>query len=130
MGNLANEEQTWQKCQAVDDFANPIARAKSRVKKARAPGDLQFLSFAKSICQFPWRWPTFMLCILFWEFTNSNKCQVNLPKPLEMLLLELEFRFKPKGTIHRGLTWAVQILKIKQITEVVNNPQDKIIKPN
>jgi hypothetical protein len=45
-------------------------------------------------------------------------------------LLELEFRFKPKGTIHRGLTWAVQILKIKQITEVVNNPQDKIIKPN
>jgi len=39
-------EQTWQKYQVVDDFANPIARAKSRAKKARAPGDLLFLSFA------------------------------------------------------------------------------------
>ena len=78
-------EQTWQKCQAVNDFANPIARAKSRAKKARAPGDLLFLSFAKSKYQFPWRWPIVILCILLWEFANSNKCQVNLPKPLEML---------------------------------------------
>ena len=78
-------EQTWQKCQAVDDFANPIARAKSRARKARAPGYLLFLSFAKSKCQIPWRWPIFILCILLWEFANSSKWQVNLPKPLEML---------------------------------------------
>ena len=78
-------EQTWQKCQVVDDFANLIARVKSHVRKARVPGDLLFLSFAKSKCQFPWRWPIFILCILLWEFANSNKCQVNLPKPLEML---------------------------------------------
>jgi len=49
------KEQTWQKCQAVDDFANPIARAKSRARKVRAPGDLLFLSFVMCKCEFPWR---------------------------------------------------------------------------
>ena len=47
-------EQTWQKCQVVDGFANPITQAKSRTRKARAPGDLIFLFFAKFKCQFPW----------------------------------------------------------------------------
>jgi hypothetical protein len=35
-------EQTWQKCQVVDGFANLIARAKSHARKAGAPGDLLF----------------------------------------------------------------------------------------
>ena len=61
------------------------SREQSHARGKRAPGDLLFLSFAKSKCQFPWRWPIFILCILLWEFANSNKCQVNLPKPLEML---------------------------------------------
>jgi len=78
---------TWQKCQAVDGFVNPIARAKSRARKTRASGDLLFLFFVKSKCQFPWRWPIFIFCILLWEFANNNKCQVNLPKPLEMLYI-------------------------------------------
>ena len=80
-------EQTWQKCQVVGDFANPIARAKSRARKARAPGDLLFLSFAKSKCQFPWRWPVFIFCILLehlqqlcnWNLAFVGICQV--PKP-------------------------------------------------
>jgi len=39
-------EQTWQKCQAVDGFANPIAQAKvTREESARA-----------------WRPPIFILC--------------------------------------------------------------------
>jgi len=49
-------EQTWQKCQVVDGFANLIARAKSHVRKARA-----------------WRPPIFILC------------QVQMSIPLEMV---------------------------------------------
>jgi len=49
-------EQTWQKCQTMDGFANPITRAKSRVRKARA-----------------WRSPIFILC------------QVQMSNPLEMV---------------------------------------------
>jgi hypothetical protein len=40
---------------------------------------------AKSIMRNPWRCPIFRLCILFWEFANNNKCQVNYAKLLEML---------------------------------------------
>jgi hypothetical protein len=57
-------EQTWQKCQAVDGFANPIARAKvTREESARA-----------------WRPPIFILC------------QVQIPIPLEMFYF-LSFAF-------------------------------------
>jgi len=78
LGNLANGGANLAKIPSCERLCKPN-------RASKVTGDLLFLSFAKSKCQFPWRWPIFILCILLWEFANNNKCQVNLPKPLEML---------------------------------------------